>query len=333
MVEVSGYGPTIAITCQSAIEFVQVLSPVGGCFQQSPSAGFFIFRGSGSSDYDLRPSSFRHGRRLWHRGSVITTPLTDAVDQCAAEFETIRRFFEIAAREGLRLPEDSHDLREIMSTWRARFARMATGQFETFTWPPPQFYSLIGLCQHYGIPTRALDWSWSSFVAAYFAARFAADAARSICVWVYNHAAHELNFLSGADAEPANELVLFSASGADNENLRAQRALFMLHTDVVERRDERFGAPSYESLMTQGLTKRWSAIIFKVSVAKTEARRILALLAGAGVTGASVFPGFWGVMRELEETELTIAETSALPQNDIAGRVSDQIAALLQDGA
>ena len=35
-------------------------------------------------------------------------------------------------------------------------------------WPPPDMHSLLALAQHFRPPTRLLDWSTRSYVAAYF---------------------------------------------------------------------------------------------------------------------------------------------------------------------
>ena len=38
-------------------------------------------------------------------------------------------------------------------------------------WPDSDFYEVISLAQHYGIPTRALDWSYDYRAALYFAVK------------------------------------------------------------------------------------------------------------------------------------------------------------------
>lgn len=155
---------TIDVICDDANEFVALLDPVHGLFAEMA----FIFRGVASNDYDLMPSAHRRTARLVTAGLSVIGPRTTLRAQCEAEFVTLKAFFDTAVRHGIRLPEDSFALRAEIEEWGVSFADDA--RLVGRAWPPPELFSLIALAQHYGVPTRALDWSQSSYVAAYFAA-------------------------------------------------------------------------------------------------------------------------------------------------------------------
>lgn len=143
----------------------------------------------------------------------------------------------------MRLPADSYQLRLKLDEWKRKFSSREVGDY---IWPPPEFYSLIALAQHHRVPTRALDWTWDPFVAAYFAAQGAVlDPPQSLVVWVFDYEVREIN--------PLSPLVTFSVSGADNENLRAQRGLFMLHSQNVTTAESLFEPQSYDRVLFRAI--------------------------------------------------------------------------------
>src|SRR5262249_3249204 len=89
--------------------------------------------------------------------------------QVRTEADTLRRFFDLADATGLSLPEDSQALRALIHEMQTEDY---TGKLDAGAevWPPRQLWSLLGIAQHYGVPTRLLDWSHKALTAAYFAA-------------------------------------------------------------------------------------------------------------------------------------------------------------------
>src|SRR5215204_4263446 len=102
---------------RTAQDFLNLLSPVTGILTGRLDTGDLIYRGHGSSLYELTPSVFRGrrvpfpdlrpaGRRTYER-------------QIAAEIEQIWQFFLLADARGLSLPEDSQRLRATLEECRS----------------------------------------------------------------------------------------------------------------------------------------------------------------------------------------------------------------------
>lgn len=248
-------------------------------------------------------------------------PARYAFSQCQAEFESVRRFFEIATRQGLRVPEDSQSLRNTLDDWDQLFHGGSAffykrTEFAPFTWPPVDIFALLSLSQHFGIPTRALDWTWDALTAAYFAVdveRLDREDEDELCVWVTDIERLQ-RAQNGGRREAA--IVTFSASGADNDNLRAQRGLFMLHRLHVAEYEQRFVPKSYDELLADDIGPEAAGVFTRVTLAARHSKELLAALAAAGVTGASIYPGFWGVAREFHEQRRTWHVKPLPPKND-----------------
>ena len=92
-------------------------------------------------------------------------------------------------------------------------------------WPDPDFFELISLAQHYGLPTEALDWSYRYESALYFAvSNILKEDMHEGVLWAFNYKFYEDNYLPGADEK--YKVQFYRPQYYMNPNLRAQRGLF-----------------------------------------------------------------------------------------------------------
>ena len=282
------------VECDTAAEFLQVLDPISGLFHERS----LVYRGVRSDGFDLTPSAHRSvsehsaGAVLLNSWRYVTGPQPTDHEQCIAELYTIAKFFQIVDRRGLRLPEDSYQLRLKLDEWKRKLSANNVGEY---IWPPPEFYSLIALAQHHRVPTRALDWTWDPLVAAYFAAQDAVlDPPERLVVWVFDYEVREIN--------PSSPIVTFTVSGADNANLQAQRGLFMLHSQSVATPASPFVPQSYDRVLFRAVEDVSPPRLFtRILLPTVEARCLRSVLASVGVSAGRIYPGLAGAAMEYHE--------------------------------
>lgn len=131
----------------------------------------FIFRGHASDKYELTPYLLRRGvvdsyiPKTSNLGEYHS--LFCGMDKAivSTEYSIIHSFFDIADRNGLYLPN--------IDRLRATLTLPLDSKFFAAQekWLPEEFWEVAALAQHYGLPTRLLDWSYDLYVSLYFAAQ------------------------------------------------------------------------------------------------------------------------------------------------------------------
>lgn len=250
-----------------------------------------IFRGENSGSYKLIPTAFRgeilleanKDEKFWK--SQLES--SRGVIQNRRELEIIREFYETADRSGLVLPNCqklkliAHHSADTVD-WRCL---PAVKWFED-----NEFLEVAGLAQHYGLPTRLLDWTFNPLVACFFASlEESQDGWMSI--W-------ELKPFKSAKID-LKELNIVIPPYGGNPNLAAQRGLFTLMCDNGHPR--KFEPPPLdEALWNSQKTERKSDYLIRHKLPGSSRNDLQAALRRLGVTHATIFPGFKGAAEEVK---------------------------------
>lgn len=283
-----------------------MLSPIHRDWSTAPRD--WVFRGLGNAEeFQLIPTSLREPLpvlKYTDKSGVI--PRTHG-EQVEAEYDLLWDFFRVADGQGLLIPEDSQIYR---SPWASTSIREGVDRAKEGKgpWPCDQLLSLAALAQHYGVPTRMMDWSNDAFIAAHFAA---ADAAirlekgergdRRLAVWCLNW---RYVWIRWPESKPDDiEVLLVMAPRATNPNLHAQRGLFTVHMVKSVKHND----PINREPLDRVIEDRFGDVQIKLPVMRqitlpiSESGALLRLLAAHNVHSASIFPGFDGVVKYLKE--------------------------------
>ena len=215
----------------------------------------------GSHDYDVYKNYiFRgQGNATWSLQSTFDRSYSDkqAASRDTIAKELIREFYEECER---------------YSAWR-------------YGMDDPR---VLAMAQHHGLPTRLLDWSFSPYVAAYFAFSWfmfdpSINQVGNVAIWVLNR--HEVE-----KKAPEGQLQIISVQDYENNRLGSQFGLFTyLKTN--------------ESTLEEYLTSRainLASALVKVELPRSVAPTALQDLILMGIHHGTIFPGREGIAQTIK---------------------------------
>jgi hypothetical protein len=300
---------------ESATGFLDALSPYS-MWGRRPD--WWLFRGQGDATWELQPSAFRR-LSSFDYGRGPYAPKATHREQIVQEALIMRLFVSGINEQGGELPTDAafgltnwEQIDEIVGA-----AAPEEGPLPDAIWPPAGLRQLFALGQHYGLPTRLLDWTERGKVAAYFAAE-AAQRMRErgseppcIAVWAYRYAHdNEIDFWDGSDWQP----LIVRVPRSRNPNLHAQGGVFTVVVNPNIRPGDDAMIPPLDRLITEravrlGERPRDVPLLYQLRLPSDQAGELLRLLRYEHISSTYLFPGYDGVMRGITERRLWDAVT------------------------
>lgn len=176
---------------------------------------------------------------------------------------------------------------------------------------PKDDLEVLFLMQHFGVPTRLLDWSESPFVALFFALENARqDESHDASVWILNPVT--LNSLAANLREGSDQIYGAYAAELASYKPRAEgiklteklpSALFGIHNSpriVAQRGTFVIFGKDTTPMNKHPLLKDREDIIKRIDIDKTAKRKMFLELANMGVSDSVIYPDLDGLGREIK---------------------------------
>jgi hypothetical protein len=216
----------------------------------------------GSHDYDVyKRYIFRgQGNSAWALRSTFDRSYSD---KKAASRDTL-------AKE---LIQEFYDECERFSPWRY----------------PQGDPRVLAMAQHHGLPTRLLDWSYSPYVAAYFAFSWfmfeekAKEQMGNVAIWI-------LDRDEVVKKAPEGQLQIISVQDYENNRLGSQFGLFTYLKTNESNLEDYLTSPPVDL----------SSALKKLEIPRSEAREALQDLILMGIHHGTIFPGREGIAHTIK---------------------------------
>ena len=293
-----GLGPVVETQNFSTFkEFWDAVSPLGEFGKKMKG---FIYRGESSKNWKLLPKILRCQQD--DKGEP---------ERIYREIKSISEFFLEANYQGLKVPNNkmihcSPD--EIMGT--------------DLYWISDEFEETAALAQHYGLPTRLLDWTKDIFVAFYFASTGVMEKEKdntepSLVIYALNYGflKEEIKKWEHAKTSYGREpfpIKFLIPHYSDNPNIMAQSGILSYsevrivrystntwkldYTPLDEKLQELIDDKDHYYHISEPET-----LLYKFIIPPSEASAMFDFISRFNYSYSRIFPGYNGIMKTLKE--------------------------------
>lgn len=289
----------------------------------------FIYRGHYSDEYLLLPYALRENVldqfNLPYESKSTASAIISNLEyaQVLNEFSVLQRFYNLSDINKQWLPHSARMRNSVVSSYDK------VSMFFPEKWLPEEFWEIAALAQHYGLPTRLLDWSTNINTALYFAVR---DYIKPLTT--HQRLALQRDMIVNKGKTTAKNMELWALdtrvtiakedilplkiirpSYSGNPNLAAQEGVFTLWqidkpvnresgSENVSINIELVDRTPLDRLLADQL-KEESALVspclYHITIPQSEAVEIYSYLERINHTAAKLFPGYGGVSLSIKE--------------------------------
>ncbi len=305
--------------------------------QSSSKPNVVVFRGQSDATWNLTPSAFRNDGTVKLAG---ITNLEDAIKEeglqknknyvpsfrVMMERKALALFVEYADGIGIHIPKLDLRIRQSLIGSLKHGSKMLTKEdidlwpyFEILEATPKggfpilkyEFFELLSIVQHNGIPTRLLDWTDNPLVAAFIAAediltmkQNEQEIPQDLSVWCLNidwenYVPPESETVKRGRIEPYIPFDIIRVPSTYSRRLNAQGGLFIYCQSIETPWFGTENPPGLEKVASESRVTEHPMLI-KVRLDTKYAGELLRLLDRDGINAATVYPDYQGVMRQLE---------------------------------
>lgn len=286
----------------------------------------FVFRGQGDINYKLVPTIFRNTNKiksLWGYVEELEG------DFALRELLNLSRFYNLCNRQGLKLPNVPNCfITRIGSNINLR--KIYEDEKNSEWWIPDSLKELASLAQHYGMPTRLLDWTYQFNIALYFAVMDSTlNTKKDFSVWCLNKNLIEdfKEFLIQYKEKtryikeiPLIPLSFIQPKYNGNQNITMQKGILSLwevnlrqafiqdlkiNKEPINILLKKFildNEELFEEFLDEHKEYNNDYILLNFNFKYEERYKILRFLRVHGIMHSTIYPGFKGVVDELEES-------------------------------
>jgi|GEM_PF-3333608 len=267
-----------------------------------------IFRGHADAEWEAIPSAFRKEMQLLSYHTLADIGERTNREQIEAEFYTLSLFVEELNQNGFHIPnEEILNMDANRSQYFDFLNKIGRGES---VWPPKKYHSLISLAQHYGMPTRFLDFTYDPYVAVYFAVKEILSGYDSEYLAVYALNTYQANirdydFIEDYERDGLykkrleNRLYqMVKAPSSFNDNLKNQKGLFLASVEKSFYSNDTFEPYSLDNYVSDS---RDLGGCYKFIIKSCHAREIMQLLHNRFYSASTMFPSIEGCINSIYE--------------------------------